>query len=507
MKTLGLYVLSFSLLVGCGGSSGDNPTNPAGGDAGSSTTDSAPAFEDTALTKPSADAGPSGDAGADGGCSATADDPLDDDGIDSNCDGADGKAGFDVYVNPTTGLDSNEGTPSSPKQTISAALMKARVTGGSVVVSTGDYPLDTLDAPGKWTIVGGYDKTFLGKPTRERTTFTVPASGLSISGTAVEGTFRHLQVVGASPDSADQPSAYAIRAKVERLSLDDVFVQSGDGLEGKSGALDGVDPGAAGSAGRDAVSSGSATDPPWPTCKGVPQPDYVAGKAGDSAVGGARGYVTSSGGVAGADGPNGAPGTDGENAPKAPALVDEILRWADGKSGLSDGKPGYGAAGAKAMTYWWMAATGGSGGCPGDGGNGGKSGGGSIAIMLLGGELKITRSAIKTGFAGNGGDGGAGGKGGAGGRGGWPIGATGPCPSGSTDCSGYGGKGGDGGKGGRGGGGAGGWTIGIVKVGTSKSDLDAATLFTLGAPGTGGLGKSGGYAPNGDKVREYAISP
>lgn len=507
MKSLGLYVLCFSLLVGCGGAPGENATTPASGDTGPALTDAAPTL-DTAPTTPGSDAGPSTDGGgSDGGGSATADDPLDDDGIDSNCDGADGKVGFDVYVNPTTGLDSNEGTPSSPKQTITAALMKARVTGGSVVLSTGDYPVETLDATGKWTIVGGYDKTFLGKPTRERTSFNVPAAGLSISGTAVEGTLRHLQIVGASPDGADQPSAYAIRAKVERLWLDDVFVQSGDGLEGKSGVLDGVDVGSGGNAGRDGSSGGGGADNPQTTCKGVLQPSYTWGATGDSAVGGARGHVTSSGGVAGADGPNGASGTDGDNASKAPSLVDDMLRWADGKPGLSDGKPGYGGAGAKAMTYWWQAASGGSGGCPGSGGNGGKSGGGSIAIVLLGGELRVTRSSIKTGFAGNGGDGGAGGKGGVGGRAGWPIAATGACATDATDCSGYGGKGGDGGAGGRGGGGAGGWAIGIVKVGTAKSDVDASTLFTLGAPGVGGFGKSGGYAPNGDKVREYVITP
>jgi hypothetical protein len=44
-----------------------------------------------------------------------------------------------------------------------------------------------------------------------------------------------------------------------------------------------------------------------------------------------------------------------------------------------------------------------------------------------------------------------------------------------------------------------------VKVGTAKTDIDGATTFKLGAPGVGGLGKNGGYAPNGDRVREYAI--
>ncbi|MBI2392839.1 MAG: hypothetical protein HYV09_24855 [Deltaproteobacteria bacterium] len=74
-----------------------------------------------------------------------------------------------------------------------------------------------------------------------------------------------------------------------------------------------------------------------------------------------------------------------------------------------------------------------------------------------------------------------------------------------TNCGRWAGAGGAGGAGGRGGGGAGGWTIGVVKVGTAKATIDTATIFKLGAPGAGGLGKNSGYAPNGDRVREYAI--
>jgi len=495
MRTIGLYPLCLALLVGCGGSPGDDGNNNGASttnDAGGSET--TPWFEDTGPSSRPSDGGPATDTATSPGCSEGADDPLDDDGIDSNCDGADGKVGRDVYVSPT-GLDSNDGSPTTPKLTIAGALAKTRVTGGSVVLSTGEYELASLEEPGKWRIVGGYDSTFVGKNNRDRVTLVAPHSGLHITGTGVDGMLQHLRVVGASVEPDGHATAYALRVKVDRLALDDVHIESGSGRDGASGTSVGIESGADGLPGRPASSS---DNPPSLTCNTVLQPTWSWGQDGDNAVGGKRGSPP----VAGAPGPAGVPGTDGDNGPKAPVLVDGLLRWNDGKPGLPDARPGYGGAGAARSTTSGS-ASGGTGGCPGSPGNAGKSGGGSVAIMLLGGELKITRSLLKTGIAGNGGSGTAGGDGGKGGRGGYALGATGPCES--TDCSGFGGAGGDGGKGAHGGGGAGGWTIGVVKVGTAKTEIDSATLFTLGSPGAGGLGRGGGYAPNGDRVREHAI--
>lgn len=330
------------------------------------------------------DSGPVSDGGSADGCSPTADDPLDDEGIDSNCDGADGKVGFDLYVNPTIGQDSNEGSPTLPKRSPAAALLMAAGTGGSVVLSSGELEVESIEAAGKWRLVGGYDKTFLGAPKRERTTFNVTnADGLRIAGSGVDGTLAHVQTVGAPATSEEQPSAYAIRATVERLHLDDASVKSGTvAQESVSASIAAIDPGQGGNPGWDGRTTDAFVALPTTTCASVLQPNWVSGSAGDTAYG-----TRGSGRSAGAGGPDGTPGTDGSNAPKPASLVDGFLRWGDGTSGLSDGKPGAGGAGAKPLASAYLSASGGSGGCPGAGGPAGKSGGGSIAIMLLNGEL------------------------------------------------------------------------------------------------------------------------
>jgi len=513
MRTLGLFPLCFTLLVGCGGGADSTPSTANDSGVPKPGADDSGLFGDTGGPPASTDSGiaSSDTGGSVPGCTPTsASDDLDDDGIDSNCDGADGKVGFDVYVSPM-GLDTNEGSPSAPKATIAAALMKARVTGGAVVLSSGDYELTALEASGKWRIVGGYDKSFVGKPVRSRTGLTVPATGLLISGTAVDGTLAHLQIMGASPSSADEPTAYAIRAKVERIRLDDVTVRPGDGHDGKDGTPG--EPGIAGLGGNEQYSKTG-----W-TCDGTAAADNQkgAGPGQASSDGKASGSVIER--KPGQDGSAGIAAADGADASKSPKLVDDLLAWNKGTGGGSNGTPGFGGAGGAATkwglgwggSYGYMDGHGGWGGCPGKGGHAATSGGSSVAVLLISGELTLTRSSIEAGFGGIGGAGGAGGKGGTGGVAGTPIDQVGvTCSSASdaptdTNCGRWAGAGGAGGAGGRGGGGAGGWSVGIVKVGTATSTIDTATTFKLGAAGSGGLGKSGGYAPSGEKRTELSL--
>jgi hypothetical protein len=319
---------------------------------------------------------------------------------------------------------------------------------------------------------------------------------------------------GSNASDAASSTAYGLRSKVAKLSLDDVVVRAGEGLSGA--------PGAAGGAGASGLrgSTGSATGSV--TCDGVTPALTLYGTSSGarSGDGGLAGSVVTK--TPAASGGNGLGGTDGADASRLPLVASDLVSWPAGGSGSTNGMPGYAGAGGDNSAWPDIVAGGGaSGGCPGHGGAGGFSGGGSIAILALSGDVTVTRSALKTGGGGSGGDGGVGGAGGAGGAGGLPSGGTyswpavctpmrkiPPTPSNDPskmNCAYYGGVGGTGGAGGHGGGGAGGWTIGVLTVGTVTSNVDAATTTDLGRPGDGGAGSGGGYAPAGEKHATYKL--
>ena len=67
-------------------------------------------------------------------CVPAVEDPIDLEGLDTNCDGVDGIAGEQVYV-ALTGDDGNAGTMTSPVRTLVRALTIA--AGRPVVMATG----------------------------------------------------------------------------------------------------------------------------------------------------------------------------------------------------------------------------------------------------------------------------------------------------------------------------------------------------------------------------------
>jgi hypothetical protein len=516
MRTIGIFTsLVLTALVGCGPASQDNPatnnttSSDAGGDArdrnDSGTIDPGPSSDSGT---PSSDTGPSDCVGKGG------DDEPDDDGVDSNCDGADGRSDKDIYVNPTEGSDTNAGTASAPFGTIGKAVAVAATRiDANIFLAAGSYSLDELKVSGKVRMYGGYGAKFIGKPNRDLTTIDVAPEGLLLTGTGGDAKLAHLTVVGQSPKSAEQPSAYALRSKIDLLQLDDVVVRAGDGRSGTDG-----DKGLSGDPGLKGCNANQLTSTSAPCggitiCEGVKQPNYTAGAypGYPNAEGKHPGTTTATEWCATPPcaaelATSGTSGSDGKDALKSPVFAEGLLQWTNGTDGSSNGTPGFGAPGGAGYA-WWNGASGGSGGCPGKGGAAGTSGGGAIAVAVLSGELKVMRSSIMTGFAGDGGSGGEGGDGGVGGAGGWPLSATTSCdPKLATDkCATYGGLAGAGGRGGHGGGGAGGWTIGVLTVSGAKADVDSATTFTLGKPGVGGAGNGGGYAPSGDKKTTYAI--
>jgi hypothetical protein len=512
-----ILFFGLSCLVGCGGAGSPDAPTQADADTGIA----AEAGSDAGGSDAKLDA--SSESSLTDGCVAAAKDDPDDMAADSNCDGADGVVGVDVYVNAATGGDTNIGTPTKPMGTIERALALAATRGGKVLLAGGPFEVATLDQPGTWTLYGGYDATFTKPPRRELTILRAPATGLLVD-LATDAGLVHVTVQGAAASDAAFPSAYGVRNKALKLRLDDVALQASDALAGAAGTT-----GAAGTNGLlGVVGANVQGTPPSLDCVGTDAPVTLRGTSAGSAGGGGAlpGDVTLVPPRIASPGGAGRPGTDGGDAAKLPSITAGFLRLAPGGVGKANGTGGYAGAGGGSATFvasypnvlYVYGGGGGSGGCPGLGGGGGASGGSSVALLVLSGEVEISRSSLTTGSAGSGGDGGPGGPGGLGGgggqaaaeRGSTPVVLPPQCLTSSDDplklnCAEYGAAGGPGGPGGRGGGGAGGWSIGVATGGSSTANVDAATTTTLGRAGDGGAGNGGGYAPAGENHATYKL--
>jgi hypothetical protein len=448
------------------------------------------------------------------GCTAAdgADEP-DPEGEDSNCDGADGVVGVDVYASSEHGADTNEGTPAKPVATLERALALAQGRNGRVLLARGTYHATSVATQGPWAIYGGYRSDFIGPVNRELTVLAAPDStGLFIEASETVR-LESVTIMAPDADQTDPPTAHGLRLAVRDAHFTNVAIVAGAGRHGRSG-----EPGAAGTAGHaPSIAHLGATGL---QCNGILQPGFTnggdCGKA--SPEGKAAGTISPL--VAPEEGSAGRDGSGGQNAWQLPMLSDTLVSWAKADPGLDDALGGYGGPGGAAR-MGLNCGGGGSGGCPGGPGQGGESGGGSVGIVLLGGVLHASGLLIRTGLAGNGGAGGEGGEGGPGGRGGAPDCAD-PyawcssmdfptvCAQPADDpaeaaCAHYGGDGGPGGQGGRGGGGVGGWTIGIVTTAAGSFVDIGVTQYELGQPGRGGPGNGGLRAPDGQSRRIYLI--
>lgn len=208
-----------------------------------------------------------------------------------------------------------------------------------------------------------------------------------------------------------------------------------------------------------------------------------AGSGPGAGVGGPGGAVCGPGGP----GVPGAPGIDGGAglAGGADFVVGGLWSPGSGSSG-GNGSPGGGggggggAGGCDSGGNFFGAGGGGgaAGGCAGTAGQGATNGGGSFGIFAFNSVVQITDAFILRGLGGDGGNGGAGGTGQNGGTGG--VGGQ----TGIGAFAGNGGNGGAGGHGGGGGGGAGGISAGIYCSGSQ--------IVQVGVTVSGGSGGSGG---------------
>lgn len=443
-----------------------------------------------------------------------------------------------IWVNGTTGDDSNPGSRVSPLASIQAGIDAAATDRLSVFVAAGDEyagsgPLElasgvsvyggfTVDG-GVWTRAG--TAGVAGQVDASSTTYTsvtpIGAVAQADVGVVVDG----LTIVAADA-TAPGASSYGLLAfGGSDVVVNEVVLQSGTGADGAD-ATAGISGGGPGAVGR----SGG------PACNNC----ATRGQAGSGGAGGNRG---ADGGLGGAQGENsgvgnytvsgaGEPGvadgvscSAGENAggqggraayTAAPggsrggggvvslggigAINPDRLLWrpAGGAPG-SPGADGYGGAaggggaGDRADLFAGCGLTsdagaggggGGGGGRRGLGGLAGLGGGGSFGLYVDSSTVAVSSSSVESS---NGGGGGSGGNATMGGNGG-PGGAGGSCGSSTAGAGGGGGGGYGGGGGGGGGGGAGGPSIAIYETGIGTVTVSGSTLRS----GTGGTGGGGG---------------
>jgi hypothetical protein len=403
--------------------------------------------------------------------------------------------GFGVFVDATSGNDSNAGTKALPVKTIGAALGKL---GGKprVYVCEGTYA-EHVNVTSAVAIYGGFAcGTWNYSGTKAKVAPT--DAGYALSLTKIAGTLvvADLSFTSAAATEKGASSIAAFVSGSPNVTFVRAALEAGAGKEGADGT--GGETGTPDKA-LDGIPASGTTQGVGKTCTCAKSGGATSGGAGGAANGdgqngapnlaenptghngghGAGGQSCSGAGSTG----SGNPGADAANASDGlPVTTLGALGangWtpASGVSGVS-GVPGQGGGGGGGRNATSAGGGGACGGCGGTGGQGGGGGGASVALVALDSAVTLRSSTLTTHAAGNGGKGGVGGSGVAGGFGG-------PTNNGSVGCP--AGDGGRGGNGGAGSGGAGGVSTGVLYKG-GKPTLDATTVTTgdFGLKGVGG---------------------
>lgn len=472
-------------------------------------------------------------------------DVPDDNFVDSNCDGVDGDKTKAIFVDTSSGSDSNSGNIDSPVKTITKGIQLASSYNPPkyLIISEGNYN-ETFNLAAGVSLYGGYSKANGWKRSNSYIVNIYPNSnGIRATNINIRTDIDRVNIYAADATSAGASSYGMFIQNSSNIYINRCTIRGGKGGDGANGANGTPGPsnnpstmnGAPGQPGcEDSSGFCDTCSRPRGGAGGTSVCGMHGGKGGDAGHDSNYGYAGSNGigpygtgGAGGAGGPccrgNQAPlanqygirGSDGANGSNGAAGIAVGTLTAtgyiatnsggDGENGVNGAGGGGGGGGgggvADCDSYGSSGGGGGAGGCGGTGGKGGGGGGASIGIYLSSSNISISFSNIGSKNGGNGGSGGVGGwgsAGGAGGAGGY-YGGSGEQDDGSMGAD--GGAGGKGGDGGYGGGGGGGPSVCIMKYGSSNVTLNSVT-FTRGAGGTGGW-SGGATGWNGISVDIY----
>ena len=411
------------------------------------------------------------------------DDPIDDDYVDTNCDGTDGVVRDMVFVDSEGRLDMRDGSREFPFRSMSEGYAFAIETGKSVLALRHGTHVPDHDLVDGVALVGGFDRS--DQWTRGQgldtvllfvTADVVNSTLFKAEGFEAPVIIRNLAILSGYNAPVNTTNYGLFFRELERLIIREVLVRIGDGGPGTEGDVG--DVGVSGVAG----AGGYGCEHPERPGQGGASDERLCGEVGGrggyggepSAPVGQQGFPLNCGGAGGTqemlDGVTGEPGSIGRvGQTGTPALTPHAssMGWVIGRGERgatgAPGGPGCGGGGGYFVSGARMIAggggQGGGGGCGGLGGTGGHDGGAAIGIFISGvTESQLSEVVIETGRGGRGGPGASGGIGGSGGVGGM----GGVCDLSLGGTGGPGGAGGDGGRGGSGIGGRGGWTIGVA---------------------------------------------
>lgn len=480
------------------------------------------------------------------GCELLLTDDLPDDSfVDSNCDGIDGDKTKAIFVDISSGSDSNSGTIDYPVRTITKGIQLASSYSPPryMIVSEGSYN-ETFNLASGVSIYGGYSKANGWKRSNSYIVNVYPsANGIRGTNIATRTDLDRINIYSADATTAGGSSYGLFLQNSTNVYINRCTIKGGKGGDGQNGVN-----GSNGATNNPSTMNGKAGTPgcedssgfcdtcsmPLGGAGGTSVCGMNGGKGGDAGHDNNYGYAGAAGigpygtggaggnggpccrgsaaplsnqyGQRGSDGLNGSNGTAGTSIGTLGAAgYSATNAGGNGGNGVNGAGGGGGGGGGGGTTdcdsYGSSGGGGGAGGCGATGGTGGSGGGGSIGIYLSNSTVNISYSTIATKNGGNGGSGGVGGigsAGGAGGPGGY-YGGGGEQDDGSMGAD--GGAGGKGGDGGYGGGGGGGPAVCIMKYGSSNVTLNSVT-FSRGSGGTGGW-SGGATGWNGISVDIY----
>lgn len=448
-------------------------------------------------------------------------DPIDEEGLDENCDGVDGVLEDTIFVSPR-GSDSvhiDDDTslvgllPDKPVRTLKTALELAKARDRQTILLAGGRYEGAVELEEGISIHGGYNVYFTAREQEyeesvieaieddfsENTSIYVT---LSAEGVEKETSLSYLTIKGYDAENASGSTLAVHAVNSGGLKLHNIELEGGKASDGKDGEdgeeLDADCTAATGGA-------GGLPDDNVKPCNHSSYEDSEANagakgrfgenndNAGDGGEGGEGGinrcqdeHTRADSGEQGERGESGQNGADGHYSDE-----DDIGSFADAENGgwwrrpfatlSEDGGDGGGGGGGGAGgnfqhgrngdLYVGGAGTdGGAGGCGGPAGQNGESGGSSFGLAVVGQPIELRALTISLGQAGDGGRGGVG-QNGTHGENAENVDSSG----GGAARGSRGGPGGRGGSGGHGAGGHGGHAIGLASA-DAQQDVSEVTV-------------------------------
>ena len=435
-----------------------------------------------------------------------------------------------VYM-ATTGSDANDGSISSPVQSLTKAYQIATLNGKTEIhIAQGTYGGAPAFLQGIH-IFGGRSLPSWDESASAVSQFNFAATRATAANILSATTIRRVGLTLTLPAGGSNSIALYVSNSGANLHFEECQFTAANGVAGGHGSTGpggtnggNGSPGNPGSCdGARGLGGGGGTSPVGCTggaggAGGVEGPNNgiqggtgaCGGGTGGFGGNGFDGGFTCSGGAGGPGlngnvGLDGTPGSNGSAASGAGSVV--ANEWVPSTSGAGtpgvNGRGGGGGGGGGGQGGTGCNDGGGNGGGGGGGGGSGGTGGGggiggraSFAVMLVSSSARFENCTFTRGNGGTGGNGGAGGTGGTGGGGG----------AGAVVCIGEVGRGGNGGTGGLGGtggggaGGPGGPSYGIYRFASAPTIIGATYLGGGGGPGGagGGTAADGPTGPSGN---------